>query len=133
MQASVGTFYAVAYQIQFWINLIIIVTAFVLLAIQPRLRGKLFLLGYVALLIVACVSWYVRDLLGRFEWLKWDSVLGMIFVAGMHLVSILGSGLLLGFAIASRWRSAGVSGSGPPPLGPNAAVPGSSSDLPPRI
>jgi hypothetical protein len=125
MQASAAKFYAVAYQIQFWINLILLITTFVLLALRLRVRGKLLLLGYLALLLVAAVSWYARDLLGRFDWFKWDSVPAMAFAAVMQLLSILGNAMLLVFALVVR---------PPAPAGPVPPLPpGVNPSEPPRL
>ena len=126
MQASAAKFYAVAYQIQFWINLILLITTFVLLALRLRVRGKLFLLGYLALLLLVVVGYYVRDILGRFEWFKWDSVPNMIFIGMTQLLSILGNALLLVFALIVGSPAAGANAV--PPLSP-----GANPNEPPRL
>jgi len=126
MQASAAKFYAVAYQIQFWINLVLLITTFVLLTLRLRVRGKLFLLGYLALLLFVVVGYYVRDILSHFPWFKWDSVPNMIFIGMTQLLSILGNTLLLVFALVVRSPAQGAVPV--PPLPPRA-----NPNEPPRL
>lgn len=113
--------YEFMHHARFWIHLVLMLAAFVVLAFRLRVRGGFLLLGYLALQLFVSVGWYARHVLTSFDWFRWDSSVAVASAAALNLIGIGSELLLLVFALvvavpaAARGGMPALPPGGPPP------------------
>lgn len=87
----------VFYDFQFWVKLILVCAGLGLSATGPAIKGKAFLVTYLALSALTSIAWFVWGLLLRSLTIKFDSPAYQTFSIATGLINTVAIGFLVAF------------------------------------